>query len=172
MSSAIICTTRSSFEIETLLARLKLVVSSAADISLLVADRPGSVVAVSGTRAVRRHGTAVARQAGGIAGGIFGLLAGAGILTIPGLGLFIAAGPIIAGLSGAAVGAAMGSISGALTGMGLSETDARRYENKVKEGSALLSIRTWRPTDLARVLRILEHSHAEDIAVVEGGASL
>ena len=166
MTTAILCTARSPFEIESLINRLTVVVASATDISLLMADRPGGVASAFASRVIRRPGSRMGRQAGGIAGGIFGALAGAGILTIPGLGLFIAAGPIIAAISGVAVGAAMGGITGALVGMGLPESEARSYEDKVRAGSALLTVRTHRASELDRVRRVLEHAQAEDIRVV------
>lgn len=57
-------------------------------------------------------------------------------LAIPGVGTFIAAGPIMGALSGAAVGAAAGSLSGALIGRGIPEYEAKRYEAKTNGGSA------------------------------------
>ena len=73
-------------------------------------------------------------------GGGLGWLAGVGALAIPGLGPFIAAGPIMAALSGAAVGGAFGGITGYLVGLGIPEFEAKRYEGKVKGGSALISV--------------------------------
>ena len=52
-------------------------------------------------------------------GGGLGWLAGIGALAIPGLGPFIAAGPIMAALAGAGVGGAVGGLTGALVGMGI-----------------------------------------------------
>ena len=55
--------------------------------------------------------------AGGVIGGTLGVLVGIGALAIPGLGPFIAAGPIMAGLAGLGVGGAVGGLIGALVGM-------------------------------------------------------
>ena len=63
-----------------------------------------------------------------------------GALAIPGLGPFIAAGPIMAGLAGLGVGAAAGGLIGALVGMGIPEYEARRYEGRVKNGGVLVSV--------------------------------
>ena len=108
MAHAVICIARTKAQAESLVSRLKEAVVSAADISLLLPDRPGCLNLLSehASRFTEAHGSA--GSAAGIAGGIFGLLAGAGFLALPGAGLFIAAGPIIAALSGAALGAALG----------------------------------------------------------------
>src|SRR5262249_40510566 len=77
---------------------------------------------------------------GAIIGGALGWLAGIGALAIPGLGPFIAAGPIMAALAGVGAGGAIGGIAGALIGMGIPEYEAKRYEGRVKEGGILLSV--------------------------------
>lgn len=172
MTTAIICTAPESFDIDTLVARLRKVAASAVDISLLVADRPGSIADSLATRLAQRPAVRVARRAGSIAGGVVGLLAGAGILTIPGMGLYLAAGPIIAALSGAAVGAAFGGISGVLVGMGLSEVEAQHYEDRLRAGALLLAVRARRAADLAAVQRILERARLDDILVIPGAQPL
>lgn len=97
-------------------------------------------------------------------GGALGWLVGIGALAIPGLGPFIAAGPILAALSGAAAGAALGGITGALIGLGIPEYEAKRYEGKIKEGNLLISVHTENRTERARAKRIFELAGAEDIA--------
>ena len=77
---------------------------------------------------------------GGALGGLVGLLAGVGALAIPGIGPFVAAGPIAATLTGAAVGAGVGGLAGALVGMGFEEDDADRYEGYVKDGKILVLV--------------------------------
>jgi hypothetical protein len=51
-------------------------------------------------------------------------------MAIPGLGPFIAAGPIMAALSGGAIGAGVGVVTGNLLGLGIPEYEAKRYEGK------------------------------------------
>lgn len=166
MSTAIICTAPESFDIDAVVSRLRRVAASAVEISLLVADRPGSIADSLATRIARRPTVKAARRAGSIAGSVVGLLAGAGILTIPGMGLYLAAGPIVAALSGAALGAAVGGVSGVLVGMGLSEVEALHYESKVRDGCLLLAVRARRAADLVAVQRILERARLDDILVV------
>jgi uncharacterized membrane protein len=80
------------------------------------------------------------------------------------LGPFIAAGPIMAALSGAAAGAALGGITGALIGLGIPEYEAKRYEGKIKEGHVLISVHTDNRTERSRAKQIFEQAAAEDIA--------
>ena len=93
-----------------------------------------------------------------------GWLAGIGALAIPGLGPFIAAGPIMAALAGAGVGGAVGGLTGALVGMGIPEYEAKRYEGRVKDGGILLSVHSDSSEETKRAKEILERTGAQDIS--------
>lgn len=110
------------------------------------------------------EGAAVGGGTGGIIGGAFGLLVGLGALAIPGLGPLIAAGPIMAALSTAAVGAAVGSIAGGLIGLGIPEIKARIYEDKIKAGHVLVSVHTERSEQVEVAKRIFKDRNAEDVS--------
>ncbi|WP_284036658.1 general stress protein [Neobacillus sp. 114] len=105
-----------------------------------------SVIGKNVNHVARDTGTAMEETAaagaavGSALGGIPGLLAGAGALAIPGVGPFIAAGPIAAGLMGAAAGAGIGGLTGALVGMGIPDDKAESYENSVKEGKIIVLV--------------------------------
>ncbi len=86
------------------------------------------------------EGATTGATAGGVVGGTLGVLAGIGALAIPGVGPFIAAGPIMAGLAGMGVGGVVGGFVGALVGMGIPEYEAKRYEGRLKSGGVLLSV--------------------------------
>jgi tetrahydromethanopterin S-methyltransferase subunit C len=100
----------------------------------------------------------------GAIGGTLGLLAGIGSLAIPGLGPFIAAGPIMGALAGLGVGGAVGGLVGALVGMGIPEYEAKRYEGRVKDGGVLLSVHVSSSDDVSRVKDLLKQTGADDIA--------
>ena len=85
-------------------------------------------------------------------------------LAIPGLGPFIAAGPIMAALAGAGVGGAVGGLTGALIGMGIPEYEAKRYEGRVKDGGILLSVHSETSDEIKRAKEILERTGAQDIS--------
>lgn len=85
------------------------------------------------------EGTALGGAAGVISGGVFGWMAGAGSITVPGTGLLIASGPLLGMLSAAgAVGTAAGLV-GALIGLGLREFEAKNYADRLEKGEILLS---------------------------------
>ena len=110
------------------------------------------------------EGTATGVTAGGVIGGTIGVLAGVGALAIPGIGPFIAAGPIVAGLAGLGAGGAVGGIVGALVGMGIPEYEAKRYEGHVKHGGSLLSVHCDTSDQVKRAKDLLKGSGARDIA--------
>ncbi len=109
------------------------------------------------------EGAATGAGSGAVIGGALGWLMGIGLLAIPGVGPFIAAGPIMALLAGAGAGGVVGGIAGALIGMGIPEYEANRYEGRIKEGGILLSVHAddteWKTKGKA----ILERTGAEDI---------
>ena len=92
------------------------------DISVLFPENVGTkdFAHEKGTKAP--EGATTGASTGALAGGALGWLAGIGALAIPGLGPFIAAGPIMAALAGAGVGGAVGGLTGALIGMGIAST--------------------------------------------------
>ena len=134
------------------------------DISVLFPENVGTkdFAHEKGTKAP--EGAATGGTTGAIIGGTLGWLAGIGALAIPGLGPFIAAGPIMAALAGAGAGGVVGGITGALIGMGIPEYEAKRYEGRVKKGGILLSVHSDDSDWTARAKRILEQTGAEDIS--------
>ncbi len=78
---------------------------------------------------------------GTLLGGGGGLLAGLGMLAIPGVGPVVAAGWLVATAVGAGVGAASGGLLGSLVGAGVSEEDANVYAEGVRRGSTLVTVR-------------------------------
>lgn len=110
------------------------------------------------------EGTAAGATTGGVIGGTLGVLAGIGALAIPGVGPFIAAGPIVAGLAGLGVGGAVGGLVGALIGMGIPEYEAKRYEGRVKDGGSLLSVHCDTSDQVSRAKDLLKSTGAQDIA--------
>jgi hypothetical protein len=101
---------------------------------------------------------------GGAVGGGAGLLAGLGLLAIPGLGPVVAAGWLAATAVGAAAGAAAGGLVGALVGAGVSDTDAHVYSESVRRGGTLVSARVA-DGDAARIQAILDRFKPIDPAV-------
>ena len=134
------------------------------DISVLFPQSAGSkdFAHEKGTKAP--EGATAGAGTGVVLGGAMGWLLGVGALAIPGLGPFIAAGPIMAALAGAGVGGAVGGIAGALIGMGIPEYEAKRYEGRVKDGGILVSVHCDNSDWVTRAKKILEETGAEEIA--------
>ena len=108
---------------------------------------------------------------GAALGGVGGLIAGIAGLAIPGIGPILAAGPIAAAiggaLGGAGLGAAAGGIIGALTDMGVPEDEARHYEDQVRQGKILVTVRADNDNEAERASNIMDVQGAVD---VEGGS--
>jgi len=110
------------------------------------------------------EGTTTGAATGGVVGGTLGLLAGIGMLAIPGIGPFIAAGPIMGALAGIGVGGTVGGLIGALVGMGIPEYEAKRYEGHLKSGGVLLSVHCDTTDEITRAKAILTGTSATDIS--------
>src|SRR6478736_542208 len=137
---------------------------SNADVSVLMADKQGSKDYAHEKQTKAPEGTTTGVATGGTIGGALGLLAGIGALAIPGVGPFIAAGPIMGALAGLGVGGAVGGLVGALVGMGIPAYEAKRYEGRVKEGGVLRSVHCDTSEEITRAKEILKRSGAEDIS--------
>ena len=134
------------------------------DISVLFPENVGTKDFAHKKETKAPEGATTGATTGAVIGGGLGWLAGIGALAIPGLGPFIAAGPIMAALAGVGVGGAVGGITGALIGMGIPEYEAKRYEGRVKEGGILLSVHSDNSEWTKRAKEILEHTGAQDIS--------
>ena len=134
------------------------------DISVLLQDNVGTKDFAHEKHTKAPEGTTTGVVAGGVIGGTLGLLAGIGILAIPGLGPLIAAGPVIAALTGIGSGGLVGGVIGALVGMGIPEYEAKRYEGRIKEGGILLSVHCDDSDWTSKAKELLRETGAEDIS--------
>ncbi|HYM79988.1 MAG TPA: hypothetical protein VEY91_01100 [Candidatus Limnocylindria bacterium] len=112
---------------------------SPADVSLLMSETTrGREFAVErSTKAP--EGAAAGATIGGVIGAIAGGLAAIGTLAVPGLSL-VAAGPIVAALTGLGAGAATGGATGALIGLGIPEHEAKFYDEEINRGGILVGV--------------------------------
>lgn len=117
------------------------------------------------------EGAAAGAGVGAVVGGTGGLLAGLGMLAIPGVGPVVAAGWLAAtaagAVAGAAAGGAAGGIIGSLITSGVDEDDAHVYAEGVRRGSTLVSARVEdEHVDAARA--ILSDDSAVDVKARRG----
>jgi len=161
---SVLCIADSEARAITITDRLKAAGFSNNDISVLFPDKRGTKDFAHEQHTKAPEGAATGGVTGGVLGGALGWLAGIGALAIPGVGPFIAAGPIMAALGGAAVGGAVGGIAGALIGLGIPEYEAKRYEGKIREGNILISVHSEDHEESKRAKEIFTEAGASDIS--------
>jgi len=114
-----------------------------------------------GTKAFEGTGTGAA--IGGVVGAAVGIIAAVGAsVAIPGLGLVIA-GPIIAGLAGAAGGGVTGGLIGTFVGSGMTDERARLYDSGVKEGKIVMGVNPRNDEDAEYFRTLWNSSKAEQV---------
>jgi hypothetical protein len=136
------------------------------DIGVVARPRHADGVLVDDADAEGYEATTTGILAGGFLGGVVGWLAGAAIFAAPGLGALFAAGALAAAVSGAGVGAAAGGLIGALVDSGLPEEEARWYEERVRGGSVLITVKTRDRHEEARA--ILQRYAAQSYRAASG----
>lgn len=134
------------------------------DISVLFPENVGNKDLAYEKSTKAPEGATAGAVSGAIVGGALGWLAGIGALAIPGIGPFIAAGPIMAALAGAGAGGAVGGVGGAIAGFGIPEYEAKRFAGRVHAGGILISVHCDNKEWGARAETILRNSGAEDIS--------
>ncbi len=161
---AVFCISNDQSQTEAIVSRVNAAGIAYSDISVLYPEAAGGgeISHVKNTKAP--EGTATGAASGGVVGGVLGLLAGIGALAIPGVGPFIAAGPIMAALGGAAVGATTGGLIGGLIGLGIPEVEAKHYEQRLRSGGYLISVHTRTDEASKSVKAIFEEFNAESIS--------
>jgi hypothetical protein len=105
----------------------------------------------------RAEGARTGAGIGAAVGGTAGLLAGLGLMAIPGVGPVVAAGWLVATLTGAAAVGTAGGIIGALTQAGVSPDDADVYAESIRRGGALVSVKV-EEGDRARAQALMDKS--------------
>jgi hypothetical protein len=141
------------------------------DISVLYPEDQGDKGPAEVKGEAAPEGAATGASAGAVVGGVLGWLAGIGLLVIPGMGPFIAAGPILAAFAGASAAGIVGGVAGGLAGLGVPESEVNGYQERLKHGGTLLSVHSDNLYWTERAKEILESTGAQDISSTgEAGA--
>jgi hypothetical protein len=164
MTTSVFCIAKSDRHAVSIVQHLKLAGFKESDVSVLFSDQSGPRDLAHEKSTKAPEGATAGVATGAVLGGALGWMVGIGALAIPGVGPLIAAGPIMAALSGAAVVGTFGGVTGALMGLGAPEYEAKQYEGKLKAGNVLLSIHTHSSDEASRAIKILEEEKAEDIS--------
>jgi hypothetical protein len=167
MAKSLFCIAESELQAESIVEDLRAAGFVADDISVLFPDRATTRDFAHEQHTKAPEGATAGAGTGGVFGGALGWLAGIGALSIPGLGPFVAAGPIMAALGGAAVGATVGGLTGALVGLGIPEFEAKRYEGKIRSGNILIAVHTESPTQRAVARDVFRRAGAHDVAATQ-----
>jgi hypothetical protein len=164
MKHSALCLVDTEEQADIIVSKVRSAGFSDDDISVLFPDKGSTRDFAHKKETKMPEGATVGASTGGAVGATIGLLAGIGSLAIPGLGPFIAAGPIMAALGGGAIGAGVGGLTGALVGLGIPEYEAKQYEGKVKEGGILISVHSENRDETKRAKDIFKESGAHDIS--------
>jgi len=164
MKHSALCLVDTEGQADAIVSKVRSAGFSDDDISVLFPDKGSTRDFAHKKETKMPEGATAGAGAGGAVGATIGLLAGIGSLAIPGLGPFIAAGPIMAALGGGAIGAGVGGLTGALVGLGIPEYEAKRYEGKVKKGGILISVHSESSDETKRAKDIFKESGAHDIS--------
>lgn len=163
--NAVFCIVDDRAKARKIIERLRASGFQDSEISLVMShlDGDGDIAVEGHTKAP--EGASAGGLGGALLGGALGWAAGIGALAIPGLGPFIAAGPILAALGGATIGGAAGGLAGALIGLGFSEYEAKQYESYLSDGNALISVRVENDDDVQLAKKIYQDADAQHISV-------
>lgn len=161
-------------ELERAIDELKSHNFASEKISVLLPNRtvPEAEAAESAEMTKAPEGAVAGAGTGLVLGGTLGWLAGIGALAIPGLGPFVAAGPIAALLAGASAGGAVGGLTGALLGLGIPEHEVAGYEQRTMEGSTLISISCANESERDTATSILERNGGKNVSSVTRGEEM
>lgn len=141
---------------------------SAESVSLLHPDSTAGTNDLSTVNSTKSpEGAVMGATTLGVLGGIGGFLVGMGALAIPGLGPFLAAGPIMAALGGVAIGATIGGIGGGLIGLGVPEYEAQIYDQSVRNGKTLVAANCVDSKEVAAVSKIFGEMGGTDISICD-----
>jgi hypothetical protein len=141
---------------------------SSSNVSVLLPENMGPTgdERIAGEHSTKApQGATAGAGSGAVVGGALGWLAGMGALIIPGLGPFLAAGPLVAALVGAGVGGALGGFVGSLIGIGIPEDEAKLYEARMRKGSVLLAVQCATEGQVQEAEATVKDSGATDITV-------
>jgi hypothetical protein len=163
MQQAVFCIVPTEAQAEGIVDSLRSEGFNNRDISMLLPDKNVTKDLGHEKHSKAPEGTVAGVGTGAVLGGALGWLAGVGLLAVPGLGPFIAAGPIMAMLSGAAVGGGVGGFVGGLIGLGVPEYEAKQYDGKLRDGNILLSVHAESNREAKRAEEIFKHLGAHDI---------
>ncbi len=159
----VFCIAASRDQVEEIVERVSEAGFARDAISVLFPDQASAREFMHGGKTRGSEGIVVGKGKQELPGGVLGSLEGIGLITIPGVGSVVAAGPIAAALGEGAAG----GIAGTLAGMGFPETEAKRFEGRIKLGNSLISVHAEEQPQVVTAQEIFEEEDAEDIGAAD-----
>lgn len=142
-------------------AHQALLAAGFSDNNISVAFQPvGTAPELSANDTHARESTTTGATAGAIVGGALGLVA----LAIPGVGPLLAAGPLLAVLSGVAAGGALGGLIGSFAGLGVPTERATMYEEAIRAGGVVVAVKVEDKAQTERAEQIMRQEQARDVS--------
>jgi predicted phage tail protein len=163
MSHRINATFRSQVTAEAVLLELERMGVNERQISALMSDTSRGKVFNIESHTKAAEGTSIGAATGGVIGIILGGLATATALAIPGLNIVVS-GALVSALAGLGAGAATGGLIGGLVGAGMTEHEAKLYENEIKDGAILISVDAVDSEQKDKINEIFKRQNAHNIA--------
>jgi hypothetical protein len=163
VSNTVYCIANTEPHANVILQHLRNIGFRSSEVSVLLKEKETKNISV-------KENVIRGAETGGLLGGALGGLVGLTAVTIPAVGAFMLAGPIIAALSGAAVGGVVGGLaggSGALARMGIPEEVSNRLQHRILGGGILIAVHSDDPARLDRAMRVFKSSGADEVCSLE-----
>ena len=160
MQNTVYCLASTEPQADTILQDLRNLGFSPSDISVILPQHAETKNISVKEDAIR------GAETGGVVGGVLGLLAGISTLAIPGVGAFLATGPLVSALGGAVAGGVVGGLaggSGAVHPLGLPHHVGRHIEDRLRAGDILISVHSRDPILRDRAVRVFRAAGNEDV---------
>jgi hypothetical protein len=155
---------------ELTVERLRAVGFDSGDVSVLFPDRQGARDLAFEHHTKAPEGALAGAGLGSVLGGILGIAAGVGVLVVPGFGALVAAGPLLAALSGMATGGMIAGAIGAVLGARVPEIEAKLYDGKSTLGTILVAVHTETKVAAHRAREVLRSVAATDVSATTEAA--
>jgi len=164
MQNTVYCLASTEPQASTILEDLRSYGFSSSDISVILPQHAETKNISVKEDAIR------GAETGGVVGGVLGWLAGISTLAIPGVGAFLAAGPLVSALGGAVAGGVVGGLaggSGAVHPLGLPHHLGRHIEERLRAGDILICVHSSDTIMLDRAVRVFRAAGSEEVYSTE-----
>lgn len=171
MQKVVLGVVDTSAQAEIAVNRLQAVGFAPDEISVLFPDRRGAHDFAFEPHSKAPEGAVVGGAIGFAFGALVGLALGLGVVALPGIGMLVAAGPLLAAASCAAVFGLVLALIGGLVGFATPEIEAKHYTGKLRRGTILVGVHVGKRVEARRARDVFRSVAAADI-VSTGEAAL